>query len=88
MLMFICMISFSVAQDVRFATFGHVYVDYDALDSTIDRLNSYDLDFVVFLGDTLSSPADSYSSQRIDAFVNRLTMPVYFGLDTFTQERT
>ena len=38
---------------VRFAVFGHVYPNYEALEASVEKVNELNPDFVVFLGDTL-----------------------------------
>lgn len=67
-----------VAEDsnLKFAAFGHVYPGYDDLESSVETVNDLDLDFVVFLGDSLNHPEESWD--QLGKIIDNILVPVYF----------
>jgi predicted phosphodiesterase len=61
---------------LKFGVFGHVYPGYEDLESSIGTVNSLDLDFVVFLGDSLTQPDESWN--KLNEIVSNITVPIYF----------
>lgn len=60
-----------------FVVFGHVYVDYEALEESIDKVNNLKPDFVVFLGDTLPSHHQTEWGDVLD-LTKKIEAKVYF----------
>jgi len=81
--MFIVLFSFlpftcgqSDDSDVTFIALGHVYGDYDALNLSIPLIEKENPDFVIFLGDSLAAPDNSWD--ELKSFVDKISSPVYF----------
>jgi len=62
--------------DLTFIAFGHVYPDYEALELSISLVNSENPDFVIFLGDSLVSPSNSWPDLK--EIIEKIEAPVYF----------
>jgi predicted phosphodiesterase len=67
--------SFVVA-DSSFAVFGHVYPDLDAVEESVEKLNSIDIDFVIFTGDSIHAPDSDWP--ELKGIISEINVPVYF----------
>lgn len=56
---------------------GHIYPDYDALNISLDLIEQENPDFVVFLGDSLHAPHESWDELKI--LIDKISAPVYFS---------
>jgi len=64
-------------EEITFIAMGHIYPDYDALNISIDLIEQENPDFVVFLGDSLSSPYESWD--ELKPLIDKISAPVYFA---------
>ena len=63
--------------EITFIALGHVYPDYNALNLSIDLIEQENPDFVIFLGDSLHAPYESWD--ELKPILDRISSPVYFA---------
>jgi len=65
------------SEEITFIALGHVYPDYDALNLSLDLIEQENPDFVVFLGDSLQAPDESWD--ELKPIIDKISVPVYFA---------
>lgn len=64
-------------EEITFIAMGHIYPDYDALNISLDLIEQENPDFVVFLGDSLPAPNESWD--ELKPLIDKISAPVYFA---------
>ena len=67
----------SNTDEITFIAMGHIYPDYDALRLSVNLIKQENPDFVVFLGDSLHTPHESWD--ELKPIIDKISVPVYFA---------